>query len=909
MARFADAHEIRSTFLRFYEERGHAVVPSSPLVPFDDPTLLFVNAGMVQFKDVFTGRDKRDYSRATSAQRCLRAGGKHNDLDNVGFTPRHHTLFEMLGNFSFGDYFKADAIRWAWTLLTEVLEIPASRLVVSVFNGEGEDAPFDQEAFDLWAEIIPRERIYAFDAKENFWQMGDTGPCGPCSEIHIFLEGDEAPPDAGKPKMGPAFEDRRYMELWNLVFMQYEKLASGEMNRLPAPSVDTGAGLERLAAVLEGARSNYETSLFRPIVDRAKSLAGVSGDQGEHEASFRVIADHARAAAFLIADGVTPEQSGRPYVLRRIMRRAIRHGSLVGLDELFFHKVCDEVVQRFSDAYPELLEAREAIEGAVRIEEEGFRRTLNRGLRRVSKIIEGLDEGASEFPVDEAADLYTSAGFPVDLTRVIAEENDLRLDEAAVAERLEALKGDAGFAGVGAKVSDVYFEIAKRLGKGSEFLGYEVDEGEGTLLAIVVPGEGEGEDAAELVEIQEAGVGQRVELIFDRTPFYAESGGQAGDTGEIRFAHSDQGPGSDARLRVEDTRKPTGGLHVHVATVEQGAIRVGDRFALRVEAARRDAIRRNHSATHLLHHALRAELGKHVTQKGSLVAPERLRFDFSHGGPLTREETREIEARVNAMIVANAPSGTAQMSLPEAKEAGAIGLFGEKYGDQVRVVTIGGDSVELCGGTHVRRAGDIGLFKIIAEGGVAQGVRRIEAVTGLGALRWVQDTAAVLEDVGAELHARDQADVMVRLGKLQEELADKRREVDSLKRKLTTGGAAAGKGDEVVEVSGVKLIARRVPVADPKIMREAADTLRDRMGSGVVVLAGERDGKANLLVAATKDLAGKTVHAGKLAAALITHVDGRGGGRPDMAQAGGPKVAGLDELIAAAPASLQAQLG
>ncbi len=898
VSRPVDAHAIRSTFLDFFAERGHRRVPSSPLVPFNDPTLLFVNAGMVQFKDVFTGRDKRDYTRATSAQRCVRAGGKHNDLDNVGFTPRHHTLFEMLGNFSFGDYFKPDAIRWAWTLLTEVLEIPASRLVVSVFNGEGETAPFDQEAYDLWAEIVPRERIYAFNAKENFWQMGDTGPCGPCSEIHIYLGGDEAPPDGGKPGKGPAFEDTRYMELWNLVFMQYEKHEGG-MDKLPAPSVDTGAGLERLAAVVEGVASNYETSLLAPLVEKGKQLAGVSGNQGEHEASFRVIADHARATAFLIADGVTPEKTGREYVLRRIMRRAIRHGTLVGLDDLFFHHVCQEVVDRFSDAYPELREAEAAIQNAVQVEEESFRRTLDRGLKMVEATLAELPEGADAFPIEPAAKLYDTYGFPIDLTRVIANENKLALDEDVVAKRVRELQVKAGDGpvGTGTRIADVYFDLSNTLGA-TQFLGYETTEAEATLLAIVHDG----------ARVDSAGVGEDVELVFDRSPFYGESGGQQGDAGVIEFASSDQGPSSDARLSVSDTSKPTGGIHVHHAKLERGAIRVGDRYTLKVDGERRDAIRRNHSATHLLHHALRDVLGMHVTQKGSLVAPDRLRFDFSHPRPVTSEQLRDIERQVNVMVLANAATNTAQMSLADAKQAGAIGLFGEKYGEEVRVVTIAHDSVELCGGTHVARAGDIGLFKIVSEGGVAQGVRRLEAVTGTGALDWVQHTAEVVDKASVELHARDADDLLVRLEKLQEEHKAKTRQVADLERKLATGGGG-GPADEVAEVSGVKLLVRKIGVADPGIMRQAADTLRDRLGSGVVVLAAERDGKANLLVAVTKDLAGKKVHAGKLVGALAAHVDGRGGGRPDLAQAGGPKLAGLDAAVADAPKQLAAQLG
>jgi alanyl-tRNA synthetase len=890
VSRPADAHAIRSAFLDFFAERAHRRVPSSPLVPFNDPTLLFVNAGMVQFKDVFTGRDKRDYKRATSAQRCLRAGGKHNDLDNVGFTPRHHTLFEMLGNFSFGDYFKQDAIKWAWEFLTEVLGLPAKKLVVSVFNGEGERAPFDQEAFELWAEIVPRDRIYAFHAKENFWQMGDTGPCGPCTEIHIFLAGDEAPPDAGKPGKGPAFEDTRYMELWNLVFMQYEKHEDGEMTLLPAPSVDTGGGLERMAAVYEGVSSNYETSLLAPLVEKAKQLAGVSGHQGEREASFRVIADHARATAFLIADGVMPEKTKREYVLRRIMRRAIRHGTLVGLDEPFFHHVCQEVVERFSGPYPELREAAAAIENAVQGEEESFRRTLDRGLKMVEATLEELPEDAKEFPVEPAAKLYDTYGFPIDLTRVIAEEHNLKLDEDVVAQRVKELQGsDDGPVLPGDRIGDVYFEIANALGQPTRFLGYDRVIDQGTLLAIVRGG----------VRVESAGGGETVELVFDQTPFYANSGGQIGDTGRIEFA--------DAALVVNDTIKPTGGLHVHQAVIERGAVRVGDRATLRVDVERRDAIRRNHSATHLLHHALRDVLGKHVTQKGSLVAPDRLRFDFAHPRPVTPEQLRDIERRVNLMVIANADTGTAEMSLANAKQAGAIGLFGEKYGEEVRVVTIGRDSVELCGGTHVARAGDIGLFKIVSEGGIAQGVRRLEAVTGTGAIDWVQHTAEVVDKAAAELHARDVDDLLVQVEKQKEELAAKSREIAELKRKLATGGGGAAT-DEIVDVFGVKLLVRKIGVADPDIMRQAADTLRDRLGSGVVVLAAERDGKASLLVAVTKDLAGKQVHAGKLVGALAAHVDGRGGGRPDLAQAGGPKVSGIDAVVADAPKQLAAQL-
>jgi alanyl-tRNA synthetase len=688
--------------------------------------------------------------------------------------------------------------------------------------------------------------------------------------------------------------------------MQYEKHANAPTSLLPAPSVDTGAGLERLAAVFEGVRSNYETSLLSPLVDRAKSLAAVSGPQGEREASFRVIADHARATAFLIADGVTPEKTKREYVLRRIMRRAIRHGTLVGLDATFFHVVCDEVVDRFGDFYPELREARAAIADAVQIEEQVFRRTLDRGLKLANDTAgETLEAnrdprtqaviGQFEFPLEVAAKLYDTYGFPIDLTRIIAEEHGLKLDEDAVARRVKdwQSQGSVDFVGEGGKVSDVYFELVNELGA-TEFVGYSVIDVKAKLRAIVREG----------VRVETATVGETVELVFDRTPFYGESGGQIGDTGRIEIS-SHYGP--VVVVRVTDTKKPTGGLLVHHAVVERGSVRVGELMQLSVDVMRRDAIRRNHSATHILHHALREVLGKHVTQKGSLVAPDRLRFDFSHPRPVSHDEQLEIEQRVNQMVLVNAPTGTNEMSLADAKQAGAIGLFGEKYGEQVRVVTIAADSVELCGGTHVARAGDIGLFKILSETGIAQGVRRLEAVTGTGAVAWVQHAASIIDQAAAQLHARDADDVLVRLAKLQDELRGKASQVAQLERKLATGGAS-GSGDEPTVIAGVKLLVRKIGQADPKVMRDAADTLRDRLGSGVVVLAAERDGKANLLVAVTKDLAGK-VHAGNLVAALAGHVGGRGGGRPDLAQAGGPNVAGLDAAVADAPAQLAAMLG
>jgi alanyl-tRNA synthetase len=892
MQRPIRAHEIRSRFLNYFAARDHAVVPSSSLVPANDPTLLFTNAGMVQFKDTFLGRDPRPYKRAVTVQRCLRAGGKHNDLDNVGFTERHHTLFEMLGNFSFGDYFKQDAIRWGWEFLTEDLGISADRLVVSVFSGEGESAPADDEAYELWTAYVPKDRIYRFPAKENFWAMGPTGPCGPCSEIHIF-HGDKAPPDAGVAGRGPAYEDTRYTELWNLVFMQYEKFDDGRLVPLPKPSIDTGAGLERLASVLEGVGSNYRTSLLTPLVDLAKRLAGAPAhDLGAGEAPFRVIADHARATAFLIADGVFPDRDTRPYVLRRIMRRAIRFGEKVGLENLFFHEVCKKVVEEFGEAYPNLVERAATIEEVVRGEEESFRRTLKRGLRLFEGAVTELPAGETAFPLGVAAELYDTYGLPIDLTGILSREKGLTLDEEAVKQEVQARQAAGAAAanlGGGDKAIDsLYFRFKERFAGQASFTGYAELSTRGNVLALAVNG----------VEQTAAKEGDEVEFITDATPFYGESGGQVGDTGIAE--------GEGLRVEITDTLKPTGDLHVHRGKVTRGTLEVGRLVTLTVDGARRAAIRRNHSATHLLHHALRAVLGTHVAQKGSLVAPDRLRFDFSHPRPITAEQRLQIERIVNEMTLANADTDTREMSTGDAKSAGAIGLFEAKYGEQVRVVRIGADSVELCGGTHVHRAGDIGLFAIVSEVGIAQGVRRIEAVTGMNALQHLQQTVQILDKAASELHASGPGDVLDKLGRLQASAQKREREITELQRKLAVGGG--GSSDTVADVAGVKLLAKVVAVADPKALREAADTLRDRLGSGVIVLGAEKDGKASLLVAVTKDLAGK-VHAGNLIAALAAHVGGRGGGRPDLAQAGGPNAAGLPAAIEAAGSALAAQLG
>ncbi|HEY0137893.1 MAG TPA: alanine--tRNA ligase [Nannocystis sp.] len=888
------AHEIRRRFLDFFAGRGHAVVPSSSLVPSNDPTLLFTNAGMVQFKDTFLGRDPRPYKRAVSVQRCLRAGGKHNDLDNVGFTDRHHTLFEMLGNFSFGDYFKQDAVKWGWEFLTQDLGIPADKLVVSVFSGEGESAPADDEAYQLWTAYLPEDRIYRLPAKENFWAMGDTGPCGPCSEIHIF-HGDRAPGDAKRDgKLGPAYEDTRYTELWNLVFMQYEKLPDGSLVSLPRPSIDTGAGLERLAAVMEGVGSNYRTSLLTPLVDLAKRLAGAAMDDlGAGESPFRVIADHARATAFLIADGVFPDKTGRSYVLRRIMRRAIRYGNNVGLEKAFFHEICRKVVEDFGEAYPQLIERQGTIDEVVRIEEDAFRRTLSRGLKRLEAALTDLDPQHASFPAAVAADLYDTYGFPVDVTGIIVKEKGLTLDEeaveAAIRQRQHQDGGAAGSLGSDKAIGDLYFKLKEKHAPTAVFSGYAATTGTGTVLALAVDGK----------EADEAQAGAQVEFVVDSTPFYAESGGQIGDTGRA-FADG-------LELEITDTHKPTGDVHVHRGQLRSGTLRVGQQITLEVDGERRAAIRRNHSATHLLHHALRAVLGTHVAQKGSLVAPDRLRFDFSHTRPLTLEQRQEIERRVNAEVLRNKDSVIRNLSMDDARKTGAIGLFEAKYGEVVRVISIGGESVELCGGTHVDRAGDIGLFAIVSEAGIAQGVRRIEAVTGMNAVAYLQQTTQILGEAASQLHAAGPHEVLAKLERLRQDIRVREREISELQRKLTVG-SGGGAGDTVIEVAGVKLLTKLVTVGDPKALREAADALRDRLGSGVVVLGAEREGKANLLVAVTKDLQGK-IHAGNLIAAIVGHVEGRGGGRPELAQAGGANPAGLPKALESAREALAAQLG
>jgi alanyl-tRNA synthetase len=874
-----DASTVRQMFLDYFAGHDHRVVRSSSLVPSNDPTLYFTNAGMVQFKDVFTGRETRDYKTATSSQKCLRVSGKHNDLENVGRTSRHHTFFEMLGNFSFGDYFKREAIAYAWEFLTREMGLAPQRLVATVFRGE-QGVPADDEAHGVWRDEVglPADRVIRLGKADNFWSMGEQGPCGPCSEVH-YHQGDHLP--CPEPRcLGVACECDRWVEVWNLVFMQFDRGASGELTPLAATGVDTGMGLERLVAVVQGVESTFDTDLVRPLIDLTAGLAGVAyGEDPERDVSLRVVADHARATAFCIADGVFPEKGGREYVLRRIMRRAIRHGKLLGFEEPFFHRVCAEVGRLMGPAYPELTERADVIETIVNAEETSFRRTLGRGLQKLQAAIQTQrDSGQDQLPVEFVGDLYATDGFPIDLTRLIAEEQGLSVDDEAAHAWVLETHGAAETRVGDEAVAEVYKALLEQHGP-TEFLGYETEQAESEVLALLCDGE--------LVQRVQAGRQHELELVTAATPMYGTAGGQLGDTGKV------QGP--EGTLEVLDTTKPGGQLIVHHCKLERGAVAVGQRVRLTVDGARRQAIRLNHSATHLLHHALREVLGEHVAQKGSEVAPDALRFDFSHFEGLRPEQLQRVERHVNAEIRADAESRTELRSFDEAQRLGAMALFGEKYGDTVRVVSIGNRSVELCGGTHVRRAGEIGLFKVVSEEALALGVRRLVAVTGEGALARVQKTEAGLRGAAGLLRCGPDQ-VTDRLQKLQQQLKAQERELAELRRRLATG-AGSDLLDRVREHDGIKLLATRVEAADPRTLREAGDTLRDRLGSGVVVLGGEHQGKATLLVMVTRDLTDR-FHAGKLVGKLAGMLEGRGGGRPEMAQGGGPRVDLLDQVLA-----------
>jgi alanyl-tRNA synthetase len=864
------ASELRSAFLEFFRERGHAVQPSSSLVPGDDPTLLFTNAGMVQFKDVFLGKDRRSYSRAATSQRCVRAGGKHNDLENVGYTARHHTFFEMLGNFSFGDYFKRDAIRYAWDFVTGTLGIPAERLWITVHQS-------DDEAEAIWTREIgvPATRVTRLGDKSNFWAMGDTGPCGPCSEI-FYDHGADIP---GGPPGSPDEDGDRYVEIWNLVFMQYERGADGALTPLPKPSVDTGMGLERISAVLQGVHSNYDIDLFRNLVSAA---ADVTRAGTIDSPSLRVIADHIRASTFLILDGVLPSNEGRGYVLRRIIRRAIRHGYKLGQGAPFFHRLVRVVADQMGDAYPELVSGAEHAARVLKQEEERFAETLANGMTLLESAIASLP--GKVIPGDTVFKLYDTYGFPVDLTADIARERGLAVDDAGFERAMEAQRERAR----AASRFDVDLRDAVQLDVRTSFVGHETLDADATVVALLCGGRA----------VPSLAPGDEGQVVLDRTPFYAESGGQVGDIGELDAGRT--------LFHVSDTRK-LGQAHAHVGRLEGGPLTIGDRVHARVDAAMRDATRLNHSATHLLHAALRRVLGAHVTQKGSLVAPDRLRFDFAHFQATTPEELDSVERLVNAEIRRNAAAETRVMKQEQAIAAGAMALFGEKYDDEVRVLSIGEFSMELCGGTHVSRAGDIGLFKIVSEGGVAAGVRRIEAVTGEDALDAVNATDVTLKRV-AGLVRGSAAEAEDKVRQLLERQKKLEREIAQLKSKLASGQGvdlAAG----AVAVGAAKVVAARVDGADAKSLREAVDQLKGRLGSAVIVLGtATDDGKVTLVAGVTADLVGR-VKAGEIVGQVAAQVGGKGGGRPDFAQAGGSRPEGLDDALGAVVGLVSSKLG
>jgi alanyl-tRNA synthetase len=861
--------ELRAAFLDFFKGHGHTVVPSSSLVPGNDPTLLFTNAGMVQFKDVFLGKDHRNYVRAASSQRCVRAGGKHNDLENVGYTARHHTFFEMLGNFSFGDYFKREAIRYAWDFVTGTLGIPAERLWVTVYEE-------DDGAAEIWLKDIGVDpgRFTRMGAKSNFWAMGDTGPCGPCTEIFY----DHGPGIEGGPPGSPNEDGDRYVEIWNLVFMQFDRSPEGTMTPLPKPSVDTGMGLERIAAVMQGVHSNYDIDLFRHLIAEATRLTGA---QDPKSSSLRVIADHIRACSFLIADGVLPSNEGRGYVLRRIMRRAIRHGFMLGQREPFFHALVPALDQEMGAAYPELRTQRAHIERVIRQEEERFAETLAQGIALLDGAIGKL--AGTQIPGETVFRLYDTFGFPVDLTNDIARERGLTIDEAGFESAMEEQRARARAAskfGVDLR-ADVKVEGQ------SMFTGYDTERDSGRVVEIFRDKE----------SVKELRAGDEGQVVLDVTPFYAESGGQVGDRGVL--------VAGGARFVVADTLK-LGKAHVHVGRLESGTLRVGEPVTAEVDHDLRQATRLNHTATHLLHAALRKVLGFHVTQKGSLVSPERLRFDFAHYSAVTPDELREIERLVNAEIRANAAAETRLMKFDEAVAAGAMALFGEKYDDDVRVLRVGDFSTELCGGTHVARAGDIGLFRIVSEGGIAAGVRRIEAVTGEAAIDFMVETDHRLRGIAGALKAtRDDVEDKVR--QLVERSRRLEKEVAQLKDRLASG-QGRDLATDVAEVAGVKFVATKVDGADAPALRNAVDQLKNKLGSAVVVLGSvDAEGKVLLIAGVTPDLTAK-VKAGDLVNHVARQVGGRGGGRPDLAQAGGADPSRLDEALAGATDWLRERL-
>ena len=882
-------NEIRSKFLDFFAENGHEIVPSSPLVPRNDPTLMFTNAGMVQFKNVFTGVEKRPYQRATTSQKCVRAGGKHNDLDNVGYTARHHTFFEMLGNFSFGDYFKDRAIELAWNLVTKEFGLPKDKLTATVYID-------DDEAFNLWKKIagLPESRIIRIAGSDNFWQMGDTGPCGPCSEI-FYDHGDKI---WGGPPGSAEQDGDRFIEIWNLVFMQFEQLEGGARNPLPKPSIDTGAGLERVAAVLQGKHDNYDIDLFVALIRAISELTGAD-PQGPQKASLRVIADHLRASSFLISDGVLPSNEGRGYVLRRIMRRAMRHAQLLGAREPLMHRLVWALVREMGQAYPELVRAEKLIEETLRLEETRFRKTLERGLSILDEKSSGLKKG-DMFDGDTAFTLYDTYGFPLDLTQDALKSRGISVDQASFTDAMEKQKAKAraSWSGSGdTKTENYWFPLREKYGA-TEFLGYDTEISEGVVQTIIRGGP----------EVSELRAGESGEVVVNQTPFYAESGGQVGDTGWLRRT-------SDGEIVADVlmTHKQAGDLFIHNVKVKSGVLKVGDSVRLEVDHARRSSIRAHHSATHLLHEALRQVLGDHIAQRGSLVAPDRLRFDFVHQKPITAEELARVEDIANEVVLENDEVTTRLMAVDDAREAGARALFGEKYGDEVRVVSMGkqdrahgqnalGWSVELCGGTHVRRTGDIGLISVTGESAVASGVRRIEALTGRHARKHANDTMAMAKTAASELRTTVD-DMPARIAALMEERKKLERDLSDARKKLAMGsgtsvgnGAAAG----IREAGGVKLLARAVEGVETKDLKSLVDDGKKQIGSGVVAIVGvTEDGKAGIVVGVTADLTAR-FNAVELVRKGSEALGGKGGGgRPDMAQAGGPDGAKANAALSA----------
>jgi alanyl-tRNA synthetase len=873
-------NDIRRAFLEYFGRQGHTHVASSSLVPKADPTLLFTNAGMVQFKDVFTGGEQRPYRRAVTAQKCVRAGGKHNDLENVGRTARHHTFFEMLGNFSFGDYFKEAAVAFAWEFLTTTLGLPPERLWATIHEGDaGMRLGPDEEARALWRRYVPDARIVACSTKDNFWSMGDTGPCGPCSEI-IYDQGPGM--GCGRPTCAVGCDCDRYLELWNLVFMQFERSGNGVLTPLPRPSIDTGAGLERLAAVLQGVASNFDSDLLRPIIGFMEDLSGVRYGAGPGtDVSLRVIADHARSTTFLVADGVLPSNEGRGYVLRRILRRGLRHGRLLGVDEPFMAKVTGRVVEVMQGAYPELAEAREHVARVTLAEEERFGHTLRVGLRLVESLVEQQKaQGAAAIPGAEIFRLYDTYGFPVDLLRDIASDHGLALDEPGFERAMAEQRTRARESWVGSGEVEIPNGLKELIGKVRvEGLWYATRTAEARVVAILV---GEAQQPADALEAGASG-----EVLLDRTPFYPEAGGQVGDTGSLAA--------DGLTAEVEDARRPVPGLVLHRVRVKRGMLRRGQTVRAAVDEGRRRMTAKNHTATHLLHAALRQTLGDHVKQAGSLVAPDRLRFDFTHFSPLSPHEVDRIEEAVNTQVWENRGVTTQVMGLDEALASGAMALFGEKYGEQVRVVSVPEFSTELCGGTHVEATGEIGLFKILAQGGVAAGVRRIEAVTGPGAYQHMKREAQVLTETAARLKARP-LELVEKVEKLAEASRDLEREVQRLQARLL-GGTLERLLAGAVDVDGVRVVGALVEATDAKGMRELGDRVRDRLQRGVVALAMHGDGKVTWVTMVTKDLTGR-LHAGHLARDLAKLTGGGGGGRPDMAEAGGKDPARIPDALA-----------